>query len=1096
MSSIRSRLSAGILASLAAGMLHVAFAADDGAIRFQRLTVEDGLSQSSVNAIVQGPRGFLWLGTQDGLNRYDGYTFRVYKHDDTDPGSIAHNFVWAVLIDRHGDLWVGTDGGGLDRWDPSRDRFVHHRSVKDDPTTLPHDRVRALAEGPDGTIWVGTDAGLGALDPESGKFTRFPVDPADPKGPGHGRVRALHVGKSGSVFVGTDGGGLARLDPGVETFFRYPVGGENPAALGHPRVRTILEDRRGAIWVGTYEGGLHRLDPTSGTFVRYTRAEGDPDSLPHDRVRTVFEDRDGVIWVGTDAGLARYRPDEGGFATFRHDPADPNSLGNDRVLSLYQDRGGVLWAATQAGLSRWNPGVASFAHIRQEGGRKSTLSANVVNAIAEGPEGRIWIGTYGGGLDAWDRKKGTFENFRNAPSDPRSLADDRVMSLLWDRAGTLWVGTFERGLDRYDPRTRRFEHFRKDPALPGSLAADGVTGIREAPDGTIWVATFGGGLNRFDAESRQFVAYRHDPKDPRSLSSDRVMCLLAATDGTIWAGTEGGGLNRLNPSSGAFERIARDPSAKGALTSDVIWSVLEARDGSIWIGTQGGGLLRLSPEDRRAGVDRFTAYTERSGLPNAFVYGILEDEAGAIWISTNKGISRLDPATGAVTNYDTTHGLQSLEFNFGAYAIARSGEMFFGGNNGFNAFHPSRVRRNAHAPQIVLTDIIRYDDDSRAVQPAWSSPALELTHRDQVVSFQFAAIDYTAPERNRYAYRLEGFDDSWIDLGTMRRATFTNLPAGRYILRVRASNNDGHWTEAGLALPIAVLPPPWRTWWAYTLYAGCLLALVLRYLAIQRAKLRREAEHARLLEAQVKERTRDLAEANERLREASLTDSLTGLRNRRYLLQYLPDDLALVDRARRKVADGQIPGGGEPTEILFLMIDLDGFKQINDTHGHEAGDTVLLHVRAILRKVCRQSDTIVRWGGDEFLVVCRSITSEGAEVLAERIRGALTERAVDLGNGRIGKIGASIGFAFYPFVPDRPDLLPWERVQAVADRAMYLAKHAGRNAWVGVRWAAGAIPDDFADRIGDLPPDYLRIGLVEVVSSLGPDLVAEPSPAR
>jgi diguanylate cyclase (GGDEF)-like protein len=524
------------------------------------------------------------------------------------------------------------------------------------------------------------------------------------------------------------------------------------------------------------------------------------------------------------------------------------------------------------------------------------------------------------------------------------------------------------------------------------------------------------------------------------------MSVYEDSSGTFWVGTTGGGLNRFDPDTGVFERIG--DQTKGGLRSDVVWTAVESSDGSLWVGTQGGGLHRWRAADRREGRVNFEIYTERDGLANAFIYGILEDDDRRLWLSTNRGLSRFDPADESFQNFTPANGLQSFEFNFGAYHRADDGEMFFGGPNGLNYFHPSSLRQNDYVPPVQLTAVHGVEGPFPLAVLPWELTTMTLSHHDRVIAFEFAALDFTAPQRNKYAYMLEGFDDTWVNLETSRRATYTSLPPGRYTLRLRGSNSDGVWNEAGTSVAIRVLPAPWWSWWAWSIYALLVGTFVLWVVRAQRARLQREAEYSRKLEKQVQERTKELAEANAQLNEASLTDSLTGLRNRRYALTCVRDEMAGILREHLAAMHGTTDSE-KCREALFIMIDLDGFKAVNDTYGHEAGDRVLLAVRDTLTDVCRASDTVVRWGGDEFLVVCRNTHRQGAKVIAEKLRSEVAALDIRLENGEQARIGCSIGYAFYPFLPEQPRRVDWERVQIAADAAMYVAKRSGRNRWVG-----------------------------------------------
>ncbi len=830
-------------------------AAERRNIQFRHISLEEGLSEATVNATLQDRKGFMWFGTQAGLNRYDGYHFTVFAHDADDPDSLSHDFVRALYEDRDGFIWVGTDGGGLDRFDPATSTFSHYRHDSRDPGSLSNDRVRVIVQDPSGSLWLGTDGGgVNRLDPSTGVFERIRHDPSDPSGLSSDYVRDLHLDREGHLWIGTDGGGLDRFDPVRRTFQAYRHDPDDPRSLSSDRIRRILEDRAGRLWIGTYEGGLCRLDRATGTITRLVHDPADPASLSGDSIWALHQDREGFIWVGTDHGLNLWQPDRESFSRYEHDPTSPYSLSHDRVASIYQDRGGVLWVGTYGGLNKWNTATGYFLHFKHETDDPTQMTNSYVTALAEDVDSSIWVGTLGGGLNRLDRATRSFAHLKHDPTDPSSLSDDRVMSLLVDRSGTLWVGTLAGGLNRRGRRGDAFERYRHDPADPGSLSWDGVTSILEDHRGELWVGTYRGGLNRMNRRTGTFAHYRHDPSDVTSLSSDRVLALFEDHIGTLWVGTHGGGLNRLDRESGEFTRFENDVDDPASLSSNDAWAITEDAQGDLWIGTQGGGLNRWRWQDRREGKAVFRRYSKNDGLPSAVIYGLVWDKNGKLWLSSNRGLSRFDPEREVFRNYDASHGLQSNEFNHGAALQARDGELFFGGFNGFNALYPERILENRHVPPVVLTSVLKFNQPVEFGRPLSELGQIELTYKDSVVAFEFAGLDYSAPEKNQYRHRLEGFDSSWVDSSGLRRATYTNLAPGSYTFRVKASNNDGVWNEAGTALRITVLPPPWKTWWARSFYAlifGSALLVYGRGQARKRERARELARTNRILKREI-----------------------------------------------------------------------------------------------------------------------------------------------------------------------------------------------------------------------------------------------------
>ena len=841
--------------------------AQSQAMRFERISQEQGLSQGTVNCVLQDDVGFLWIGTQDGLNRYDGYSFRIYKHDPLNPDSLTSSWIEALVQDAAGNLWIGTGGGGLARWNRHSDGFEWFRHRPSDPTSVSGDRISALYFDRQGDLWIGTaSSGLNrlaaprvedgiappSLRSDSAAFDRFRHDPDDSSSLSDDRVRAIFEDAAGNLWIGTLSG-LNRLDPATGTIVRFSHKPSDPRSLSDDQVLSILEDHTGTLWVGT-DDGLNRRD-RGGGFIRYAAGASDP---AFGEIRSLFEDDAHRLWIGTDDGLTLLPESGGTFLHYRHEVSDPASLSNDSVVTVAQDEGGVLWIGTQGGgINRLDPQTWAFAHYKADPASDEGLSGNAVFAFSEDSDGRLWVGSLSG-LDVLDRTTGRPSRYRHDPADPESLPGNRVTALLHDHQGYLWVGAMGHGLGRFDPRTRAFTRYPPDPQRPDSLGDDVIISLYEDRRRELWIGTLRSGLDRFDREDESFVHYRHDPERPDSLSDNQVNTFIEDAAGHLWIGTNSGGLNRLDRRSQSFHRVRHDPARPSSLSSDTVLALHVDAAGVLWVGTQ-VGLNRLESTDD--GV-YFKHFLERDGLPNNFVYGIYSDSDGRLWLSTNNGLSRFDPASGIFQNYTASHGLQSNEFNFGAHYQSQSGELFFGGVNGFNAFYPERIKANSYVPPVVLTSFTRLNHPVRFDRPLSDVEEVALDYRDYFFAFEVAALDFAAPEQNQYRYKLEGFDAEWVDLGHRRRVTFTNLDAGLYTLRVQGSNNDGVWNKAGASVRIAIAPPPWKSWWAYLLYSLAGVGLLVGTLFVQRRRLeRRKEEELKELDRQLREEELEVAES-------------------------------------------------------------------------------------------------------------------------------------------------------------------------------------------------------------------------------------------
>ncbi len=871
--SVVRLLTPGLLSLVLMGLLASTAAAHLVPRGFKHITVAEGLSQSMVYCIAQDSKGFLWFGTEDGLNRYDGYAIRVfrwdprrrdvpasrvtpltnifalcadpqggvwigsfggglayydpasdqirtYSHDPDDSTSLSSANVGAVFVDRQGTLWVGTLDGGLNRFDRATGTWMHYRCDEHDPTTISSDYVRCVYEDDRGRLWIGTDnAGLNLFDRQQGRFFRFRHDPTDPRSLIDDHVRAICQSSRGTLWIATDGG-LEEFDPAQGRFIHH-IGTATPRAdIPGERLWAVYEDAGGIVWYGTRGGGLVTYDPATGSATRHGFDPNDPHSLNSDVVWSLFQDRNGVLWVGTMNGVSAFTGHLSKFALYRHDENDPTSLCDNSVRAFLEDRDGDLWVGTDNGLSRMRhtaTGLVLFRSYVLDTTRFSATTGRRVFALAEDSSGAVWAGTYGGGLVRIERRSGRCTRYRAQPGNPRALPSDYIRTLFCDRAGVLWVGTTQ-GLARLDQHGKGFVTYWSDPSDSTTLSASSILALCEADTTRLWVGTTAG-LNLFDRRTGRCRRYVRREEDPHTLSTDYVTSVYQDAQGTVWVGTFGGGLNRLDPVSG-----------------------------------------------------RCVVYTEAEGLANNLVYGILPDGRGRLWLSTNSGLSRFDPLTESFRTYDVADGLQSNEFNAGALLRARDGSLYFGGVEGFNVFHPEQLRDDPVPPAVVLTELKLYNQpvpigqplDGRLLlaQAIGETTSLRLRYSDRVVTFEYVGLHSVCPQRISYAYKMEGFDRDWNYVGGRRFGTYTNLPPGKYRFRVKAANMDGVWNEEGVALAVEVVPPFWHTWWFQTAAGVVFVGLVLGAVQWRTSAVRkRNAE----LEERVAQRTAALRKANRAL---------------------------------------------------------------------------------------------------------------------------------------------------------------------------------------------------------------------------------------
>jgi len=847
-------------------------AASSPALRFRHYGVDDGLSSGFLNTIARDRAGFIWLGTAFGLNRFDGHRFVTYRHADSNPHSLPRDYVRHLLADRNGRLWIGTEAG-LCRFRPESDDFE---------SFLPGTYVRQIAESPTGHLWLATSRGVMEFDPVAGRVVKeWRHDERDPASLSSDDVLFTHQDSQRLLWVGTNRGGLNRLGDDGRSFHHYRADGK-PGSVSHDNVLSLAEDSKGRLWIGTVDG-LDLYDRATDSF-RVLRQEAGSTGV----IFALSEDQEGGLWFGSYGGLNRLDEATGTSWTFRHDSAEPSGIVDDRIRSLYRSDEGLLWIGTTNGLEVLDLTTRRFGLVRHRPGVAESLADSYVRCFWRDSRGRLWVGTKGG-LEIFDvKEQRSLTRFQHDARDPGSLRDNNVSSVVEDHEGRIWAATDGEGLDLLDEAKRSFTHFRHDPADPASISDNEVRTLFVDREGTLWIGTARGGLNRRRPDGG-FDRFLADPKRPRSLAHPNVSVIHEDRKGSLWVGTRGG-LARLNRSTGDFDRFQHDPRSAGSLSEDTVLSMAEDAAGALWIGTRGG----VNRRDPVSGL--FRAYRASDGLADDTVYAALEDADGKLWLSTNKGLSRLDPKSGTFDSFDRRHGLQGNEFNAGAALRDPSGLLFFGGTAGFNAFFPREIRRNLVRPNVAITGFLLFNEPVPigGASPLKKAPpvldAITLKHADSVFAFEFAALSYRQPDANRFRYRLEGFDTSWISTGAAdRKAVFTNVPAGHYRFRVVAANDDGVWNEEGATAAVTILPAWWLTWWMKLVYALLILGAPFAFYFVRlKAYRRRQAD----LEAQVAERTSriagqkdeieaqasDLRTANERLVELSaFKEGLMGM---------------------------------------------------------------------------------------------------------------------------------------------------------------------------------------------------------------------------
>ena len=796
-------------------------------INFDHLTTQEGLSQNTVNCIFKDSEGFIWIGTNDGLNRYDGYNFKVYRHNYKDTTTLSDNKIYAIIEDDKSNLWIGTRSG-LNVYIRDYDHFVRYVNKPGDPNSISHNFVRSIYKDQQSQIWIGTlGGGINKFIGENyneGKFYRFrPECVTDSlKNYSVSNITSIYQDGENEYWLGTHWGGLIRFLSDKNKFIFYPY---NKSLLKDNFGKTIFKDSEGDIFLCTEGNGFFIYNHKEHLFKHY-KSKKNTNSISNNIIKDIYEDENKNFWIATDGGgLNLFNKSKGIFRQYLYNINNNGSLSSNGVYCIYKDNQNIYWIGTfGGGVNIYNKNRKKFYHYTQEIGSPNSLSHKSVLAFNEDHNGKIWIGTDGGGLNLFNREKGTFRHFKADPSDPNSLSSNVVTTIYEDHEHHLWIGTYSGGLSLFDTKNNRFYSYQKDPDHPERIINNNIWDILEDSKGRFWIGT-SSGLMQFNRDKEEF-SYIETASKNNNLFLERVVVLFEDHNGTIWTG--GAHLNYLDEVAQKLVPFQLD--------NDDFWSkydirsITEDEKNNLWVGTEGGGLIQIAP-DRKS----YHKYGVDNGLPNDAIHQVLIDDNNNLWISTNEGISKYNPETSTFRNYDINDGLQSNQFSYSAAMKSKTGEMFFGGINGFNIFHPDSIEDNMNIPSVVFTNFLISNKPVPIDPKGKESPlkkhinevdSIILSYDQAFITFEFTALNYTASQKNLYACYLEGFEEEWNEIGNRRTATYTNLDPGEYFFHVKAANNDGKWNNEGTSVYLKVLPPFWKTTWAYLIYSAIFLSVV------------------------------------------------------------------------------------------------------------------------------------------------------------------------------------------------------------------------------------------------------------------------------
>lgn len=828
---------------------------------FENISIGEGLSHHEVMSILMDSRGFLWIGTLDGLNRYDGYNFKVYKNIPNDSTSISSNIILDGIEDSWGNLWFATLDG-LNRYDLESDIFIRYKAETGKPNSFLSNSMYSIQIDSFENLWVSTNYGLSAMNLQTGIIRNYLNNPDDSNSVISNSLVGLYIDSKNRVWAGSPAG-FSIFEPDENKFINFRHDPDNPQSLGSSFVSCFKEDSKGQMWVGTYDRGVSLFNEKTGSFKHFMHNPADNNSLAGNQVEAISMAPDGSVWFGTNSGLSRFNEDSQDFINYTYQLQHTGSLSDNGIRAIFFDPTNTMWLGTRfGGINFYDPGKRRFTHYKRIPDEHS-LSGNNITAFEEDELGNIWVGVDGSGLNYFDRQTNRFSLISFDTDESDGIEYDKTQTLLVDNDGILWIGYWEAGIIVYDAQTGSHKHFRHDPDDPNSLQGNSIYYIFQDRSGDIWVSTWTNGISRFNRNTGNFTRYDNRPDNPHGLPRATAMFITDDHLGNLWFPMVSDGLYVWLRDEDAFIRFKSDDNP-GSISSNSVLTVFEDSRKRMWVGTNGGGLCLFERE-----TQTFKTFSVNDGLPDNVIVGILEDDDGLLWLSTNNGISMFDPDNLTFSNYDTGDGLQSNYFKSRSFFKLSTGELLFGGINGFNLFDPisiSNLGENPFIPPVYFTGFrlfnqqVPVEEQSVLTRNILLTERIELSYKQNIFSFEFAALNFRNPDRNQYKYLLEGVNSEWIDLVNERHVSFVNLSPGKYNLRVIGSNNDGVWNLDGATLEIIVNPPFWATKW----FRGLVLFLIITIIYfIFRARVRQLREKRDELERLVADRTKEITHKNE-----------------------------------------------------------------------------------------------------------------------------------------------------------------------------------------------------------------------------------------
>ena len=834
--------------------------AQNRSLKFEHIGTAEGISQININCIIQDSHGFMWVGTRNGLNRYDGYKFIIYRYDSMNDNTVSNNMITDIIEAKDGNIWIATQSG-LNMYERSTGRFIRYMHDDHNPNSISNNIINRLAFDSEGKLWIATqNGGLECMDIKTKIFRHHLHSSADANSIGDNNARYVFEDSKHNLWVGTSSGGINLYNKKNNTFSKFIYKDPATNAIQGNNVICMIEDGNDRLWIGTQADGLFLFDSDKKTFQRFTHDDKSANSISSNTIYSLRKDEEGNLWIGTEnGGLSILDEKTLKFYNYQHDEVDNYSIDGNSIYSICKDQSGNMWlGAFSGGINLYKKTTASFTLYRHNS-LPSSLSNNFVLSLFEDDEKNVWVGTDGGGLNKFNPQNGTFTSYKQKPAGKKGISGNYVLIVDQDDDGNLWLGTWGNGITLFNPKKNIFSYFNNDPANPKSLSGNNVYDLIHTRDKKTWISVFGGGLNCYDKKTNVFKHYRLDVNDPKSISSNYIYSLYEDSKQNLWVGTSDAGLNLLDRKTNTFTRFVHSEK-KNSISNNSVTDIFEDSKGNLWLCTL-SGLDLFNPL-----TGHFTFYNKKSGLNSDIIYAIREDNYGKLWVSTNGGLSMYDPGNKTFKNYTTEDGIQGEEFKPHSALKTSDGKLYFGGTNGFNTFYPSQILKPIGFSPLVITSFQVFNkplaiaknskDPSPLKQDISDTKSITLTYKQSVISLDYAALDYGSVDKKQYAFKLDNFDTEWNYVGSRNTASYTNLPPGHYLFKIKYKNSAGLWSPVTTSLQIVITPPFWLTWWFKILAIIFVIACVYTAFKIRLAGIRSQKQ---ILETQVRERTESLA---------------------------------------------------------------------------------------------------------------------------------------------------------------------------------------------------------------------------------------------